>query len=67
MIRVSKEIHCDGCAWWESIDIDVTRDWPYFKAQGWTRKNGEHYCADCSKVSNKQQIVVIAVDVTCHT
>ena len=48
-ILTAKEIWCDGCAEWERLDTPrVNDEWPSFKASGWTRKGGKHYCESCT-------------------
>lgn len=49
-IRTAKEVACDGCL--ESVRLDsktVNEDWPLIARDGWTRKNGFHWCPECSK------------------
>lgn len=37
-IRVAKELHCDGCGWWERLEVEsVTYCWPSMSKRGWTR------------------------------
>jgi hypothetical protein len=48
------ELFCDECSYWIRIDTGRLSDvWPVLSTEGWTRKNGQHFCAECS--NDKEQ------------
>lgn len=54
-IRIGKEIHCDGCGWWEPLEADLVRTcWPSMRREGWTRGKGKHYCPGCGFEGNSE-------------
>ena len=47
-LQAAKEIHCDGCGWWERLEAAALRDvWPELRKEGWTREKGKHWCPKC--------------------
>ncbi len=42
------EVMCDGCSEWERLEINMKHDWPLLRKEGWTRKEGKHFCPNCT-------------------
>ena len=54
-ILIAKEIMCDGCAEWVRLDTPYVNDeWRFFKADGWSRKGGKHWCPECT-IDNQEE------------
>jgi len=46
-LQTAVELHCDGCGFWFRIEEGMKGEWPALKKEGWTRKQGRHWCKLC--------------------